>query len=59
VHIFELRLPAGLPILRLDNREIIDARLISRDALHGIRLTGPVAAYLRDREAMAVFCGNE
>jgi len=46
VHIFELRLGRELPKLRLDNREIIGARFVSRDALRGIKLTGPVAAYL-------------
>jgi 8-oxo-dGTP diphosphatase len=45
VHIFELRL-ARLPGLRLDNREIIAARLVSSGELRGMRLTGPVAAYL-------------
>jgi 8-oxo-dGTP diphosphatase len=59
VHVFELSLPAGLPMLRLDNREVIDARLVSRDALRGIKLTGPVAGYLRHRECSAVVCGNE
>jgi 8-oxo-dGTP pyrophosphatase MutT (NUDIX family) len=46
VHAFELRLSGGLPTLRLDNREIIGARFVSQDALRGIKLTGPVAAYL-------------
>jgi len=59
VHFFELRLAEPLE-LRLDNREIIAARLWSPDALRGIleaphaiphvphriKVTGPVAAYL-------------
>ncbi len=48
VHFFKLQLNE-LPQLRLDNREIIEARLISPDALHGMALTGPVAAYLGGR----------
>ena len=46
VHLFELRLDR-LPPLRLDNREIIAARLVSPDELPGLALTGPVADYLR------------
>ena len=46
VHFFELRLDR-LPKLQLDNREIIGARLASPEELHGITVTGPVAAYLR------------
>jgi 8-oxo-dGTP pyrophosphatase MutT (NUDIX family) len=49
VHFFELRL-ARLPALRLDNREIIGARLVPAGELRGMALTGPVAAYL-DRTA--------
>jgi hypothetical protein len=45
VHYFELRLDR-LPDLRLDNREIIAARLVSPDELPGMAVTGPVAAYL-------------
>jgi 8-oxo-dGTP diphosphatase len=45
VHFFELRLDR-LPELQLDNREIIAARLVSPEELRGMRLTGPVAAYL-------------
>ncbi len=45
VHFFELRL-RRLPQLKLDNREIIDARLVLPDELRGMPLTGPVAAYL-------------
>ena len=42
---FELRLEQ-LPELRLDNREIIGARLVSAAELRGMALTGPVTAYL-------------
>ena len=45
VHFFELRLDQ-LPPLRLDNREIIDARLIPESELGSVPLTGPVAAFL-------------
>jgi hypothetical protein len=34
-------------MLCLDHREIIGARLVSPDALRRLKLTGPVAAYLR------------
>ena len=46
VHFFELRMDR-LPEPRLDNREITAARLVSSDELRGMRLTGPVTAYLR------------
>lgn len=46
VHFFELHLDC-MPELRLDNREIVAARLASPEELHGIALTEPVAAYLR------------
>jgi 8-oxo-dGTP pyrophosphatase MutT (NUDIX family) len=45
VHFFELRL-VDLPKLRLDNREIIEARLTSPSELNSMALTGPVTAYL-------------
>ena len=45
VHFFELRLDQ-LPELRLDNREIIGARLVSPEELGDIAVTGPVAVYL-------------
>jgi 8-oxo-dGTP pyrophosphatase MutT (NUDIX family) len=45
VHFFELRLEQ-LPELRLDNREIIGARLAPAAELRGMALTGPVTAYL-------------
>ena len=46
VHVFELRLEA-LPKLRLDNREIVAARLVSREAAVELGLTGPVGVYVR------------
>ncbi|KND61942.1 hypothetical protein BVER_01543c [Candidatus Burkholderia verschuerenii] len=45
VHFFELHLDA-LPTLRIDNREIVDTRLVSPEELRDIALTAPVAAYL-------------
>jgi 8-oxo-dGTP diphosphatase len=45
VHFFELRLDR-LPKLQLDNREIIGTRLASPEELRGLKVTGPVAAYL-------------
>jgi 8-oxo-dGTP diphosphatase len=45
VHFFEVRL-AKLPELKLDNREIVEARLIPPDELPGVRLSGASAAYL-------------
>lgn len=44
VHVFELWLDR-LPLLRLDGREIVAARLVSPGEARGLRLTGPVAAY--------------
>ena len=52
-HFFELRLDE-LPKLRLDNREVIEARLISPVELHSMTLTGLVAAYLARRQSL---CG--
>ena len=45
VHFFELQLDRP-PELQLDNREIIAARLVLPEELRGMRLTGPVVAYL-------------
>ena len=51
VHLFELELDA-LPALRLDNREVVAARLVKPHELNGMALTGPVMAYLaRERGA--------
>ena len=46
VHFFELRLDS-LPPLRLDNREIVAARLVDLDRLGEMALTGPVADFLK------------
>ena len=46
VHLFELLLDR-LPPLRLDNREIIAARLFSPAELPGLPVTGPAADYVR------------
>ncbi|MFD1556988.1 NUDIX domain-containing protein [Paraburkholderia silviterrae] len=45
VHFFELHLDC-LPELRLDNREIVAARLASPEELGGLAVTDAVAAYL-------------
>jgi 8-oxo-dGTP pyrophosphatase MutT (NUDIX family) len=46
VHFFEWRLDE-LPPLRLDNREIVAAKLVPLSELRQIKATGPVAAYLQ------------
>lgn len=46
VHFFELRLDA-MPAIKIDNREIIGARLVSPHELASMELTGPVDAYLK------------
>jgi 8-oxo-dGTP diphosphatase len=51
VHMFEMRL-GRLPALRLDNREIIAARLVEPPDLKTIPMTGPLTAYL-DAAAVA------
>jgi 8-oxo-dGTP diphosphatase len=45
VHLFELQLDR-MPTLRLDNREIVEARFIPVEQTRGFAVTGPVAAYL-------------
>jgi 8-oxo-dGTP pyrophosphatase MutT (NUDIX family) len=45
VYFFELRLDA-MPPIRIDNREIVEARLVAPQALATIPVTGAVAAYL-------------
>jgi len=50
VHFFELRLDR-LPALRLDNREIIAARLASPEELGSLALTKAVAAYLGSKRS--------
>jgi len=42
-----------LPDLHLDNREIIGAALVEPSELSGMKLTGPVAAYLRTARVKA------
>lgn len=46
VHFFELQLDSP-PDLRLDNREIIGAVLVSPEQIRTMPVTGPVAFYLR------------
>ncbi len=48
VHIFELPLDQ-LPPLRLDNREVVAARLFAPAELPGLALSGPAAAYFASR----------
>jgi 8-oxo-dGTP diphosphatase len=50
VHFFELRLVES-PKLQLDNREVIEAQLISPLELQRMALTGLVAAYLAHRQS--------
>jgi 8-oxo-dGTP pyrophosphatase MutT (NUDIX family) len=45
VYFFELRLDR-MPMLQLDNREIVAARLVSPGELRDMALTGPVATFL-------------
>ena len=52
VDFFELTL-RGAPHVRVDNREIIEARLVGFDELRSLRLTGPVEAYVRARPGLA------
>ena len=52
-HFFELRLVEP-PKLRLDNREVIEARLISPSELQNMALTRSVAAYLACLQSVAV-----
>jgi 8-oxo-dGTP diphosphatase len=46
VHFFELHLEK-LPPIKIDNREIIEARLVSPAKAATLELAGPVAAYLK------------
>jgi hypothetical protein len=48
VHFFELKLTQP-PALRLDNREIVAARLATPNELSQMTLEGPLAAYLDRR----------
>jgi len=45
VHVFDASLDR-LPPLRLDNREVVEARLFAPGDLPGLRLSGPAADYL-------------
>jgi len=56
VHFFELRL-AELPKRRVDNREIIEARLTSPAELQNMVPTALVAAYLERRQSLG--CHSE
>jgi 8-oxo-dGTP pyrophosphatase MutT (NUDIX family) len=56
VTIFELHL-SHLPRLQLDHREIVAAKLFLPDELHGVMVTGPVAAYLERRRPAATVSG--
>ena len=57
VHVFELTLDR-LPPLRLDNREVVDARLFPPDALPGLRLSGPARDYLAGRGLRSATSGS-
>jgi 8-oxo-dGTP pyrophosphatase MutT (NUDIX family) len=48
VHFFGLWLDQA-PELKIDQREIIEARFVSPETLSRMRLTGPVAVYLKQR----------
>jgi 8-oxo-dGTP diphosphatase len=57
VFLFMLRFDR-LPTLRLDNREIIDARLVPIDDLCKMSLTAPVQAYVRGEFSMIKGSGS-
>ncbi len=50
VYFFELRLNE-MPAIRIDNREIVESRLVAPQEAAKMRLTGPVAAFLRKERA--------
>jgi 8-oxo-dGTP diphosphatase len=50
VHVFELWLDRP-PELDIDNREIVGAKLVPMCEVASVRVTGPVAAYLRQSDA--------
>jgi len=52
VHFFELRLEQ-LPALRIDQREIVEARLVSPEELTQMRLTPATAAYFKAQQGVA------
>jgi hypothetical protein len=51
IYFFELRL-VELPELKLDNREVIEGRLISPIELRNMALTDLVATYLARRQSL-------
>lgn len=55
VFLFALRLDR-LPMLQLDQREIIGAHLVPLDDLHHMPLTGPVHAYIMGRISSIAGC---
>ncbi len=57
VHVFELPLDR-LPPLRLDNREVVEARLFAVDELPGLKLSGAAAAYLVERGLRSGISGS-
>ena len=48
VHCFALWLDQA-PELKIDHREIVEARFVSSETLSQMRLTGPVAVYVKQR----------
>ncbi len=52
VHYFELRLDQ-LPVLHIDHREIVEARLVSPEDLSHFKLTGATAAYFKAQKEAA------
>ena len=57
VHVFELSLD-HLPLLRLDNREVVEARLFAVDELPGLALSSAAAAYLVERGLRSGISGS-
>ena len=52
VYFFELRLKE-MPPIKIDNREIIEARLVSPEEAKKMNLTAPVAAYLKGEAVLS------
>ena len=52
VYYFELRLEQ-LPALQIDNREIVEARLVAPEELSAMKLTGATAAYFKAQNEAA------
>ena len=57
VHFFELHLTEA-PLVRVDNREIVRARLVPPEEVKNLRLTGPVAAFLAQSAAREASSGQ-